>query len=179
MLIDVRDILKASGLAKAAEFAMDAESCGISTGDADCRFTAPVSVNAELTNVKGMIRVKGAVATSYETYCARCLKTIACEISKPFENEYVQYGSLGEVTAEDAEVFEYSDKEIDISLAIREAVLLEIPFRHLCSEGCLSLCPTCGKDLNEGECSCAQPEGDIRFEALRALYKDEGDENDG
>ena len=170
MQIDVRDILKASGLAKNVEFESDAEGCGISGDDSECEFTEKFIVTAELTNVKGMIRVKGAVKTGYRTYCARCLKNIRRGIDKAFEYEYVQFGSLGEVTAEDAEVFEYSDKEIDISPAVREAVLLDIPFRHLCGEECLSLCPTCGKDLNEGNCGCVRPEGDIRFEALRALY---------
>ena len=170
MFIDVRDILKASGLVKTVDLEMTPDSCDISGADADCEFTEPLRVVAELTNIKGMIRVKGVVKTGYSTYCARCLKAVRRVVEKTFENEYVRFGSLGDVSAEDAEVFEYSDKEIDVGLAVREAVLLDIPFKHLCDDGCLSLCPICGKDLNEGACGCARSSGDIRFSALNNYF---------
>lgn len=173
MLIDVRDILKASGLAKTVELEATPEGCGISGPDADCEFTEPFRVAAELTNIKGLIRVKGTVGTGYDTYCSRCLKPIHRKINKNFESEFVRRGSLGGVSAEDAEVFEYSEKEIDVGLAVREAVLLEIPFKHLCSADCLSLCPICGKDMNEGACGCEPPAGDARFSALKNFFAEQ------
>ena len=30
-----------------------------------------------------------------------------------------------------------------------------------------TICPQCGKDLNEGECGCRQDKGDPRWDALR------------
>lgn len=172
MLIDVRDILKASGLSKTAELEITAGGCGIAGTEGECEFSELFLVKAELTNIKGIIRAKGFVSTGYGTYCARCLKPVHIKIEREFDDEYVQFGSLGAVSAEDAEVYEYSDKEIDIGLAVRDAVLLGIPIRHLCREGCLSLCPVCGKDLNEGACSCGQPSGDIRLAGLAAFFED-------
>ena len=173
MLIDVRDILKSSGLSKKIELEFSADACDIKKSDSDCDFSEPLFVKAELSNIKGMIRAKGAVCTGYKTYCARCLKPIHIEIDRSFDNEYVQFGSIAPVSAEDAEVYEYSDKEIDIGISVREAILLDLPIRHLCSDDCLSLCPICGKDLNEGECGCDQPVGDIRFDALKGFFDDE------
>jgi len=173
MLIDVRDILKASGLSKTVELEFTADGCGISESDSEFKFNELFKVKAELANVKGMIRVKGHVQTGYDSFCARCLKPVHINLSKDFDDDYVQYGTLGTVLAEDAEAYEYSDKEINIGLAVRDAVLLELPIRHLCSEDCKSLCPICGKDLNEGECGCEQPVGDIRFGVLNALLKNE------
>lgn len=170
MLIDVRDILKESGLCKTVELEFTAEGCGISGSDGEAVFSEPFRVKAGLTNIKGIIRVKGSVSTGYDTYCARCLKPLHIKIDSGFDEEYVQYGSLGEVTAEDAEVYEYSDKEVNVGYAVRDAVLLEIPIRHLCGGGCLSLCPLCGKDLNEGKCACAQPVGDMRLAGLGAYF---------
>ena len=177
MFIDVRDILKTSGLSKTVELEASAPDMGLSDNEGGCEFDEPLRITAELANIRGIVRVKGAIKTAYKSYCARCLKPVRVIVDKRFDDEYVRFGSMGEITAEEAEVFEYSDKEIDISLAVREAVLLEIPIRHLCGEDCRSLCPYCGRDLNEGICGCEKPVGDIRFAALEKLKEkfDAGD----
>ena len=173
VLIDVRDILKASGLSKTIELETTADCCGIMDSETECDFGEAIHVKAELFNIKGMIRAKGNVRTGYMTYCARCLKSVHMEIFREFDDEYVRYGVPGPVSAEETDVYEYSDKEIDIGLSIRDAVLLDLPIRHLCSEGCLSLCPICGKDLNDGPCVCEEPIGDVRFEALKSLLEND------
>ena len=176
MLIDVRDILKASGLSKTVELETTAECCGIADSETDCDFNETFRVRAVLTNIKGMIRAKGEIRTGYSTVCARCLKPVHVAVCSEFDDEYVRYGVPGSISAEETDVYEYSDKEIDIGYAIRDAVLLDIPIRRLCSEDCLSLCPFCGKDLNEGPCDCGQPAGDNRFEALKTLTYDSAGE---
>jgi len=169
VLIDVRDILKSSGLSKTIELEFTAAECGIpEPGDGSC-FSQPFHLKAELSNIKGIIRVKGGVKTMYDAYCARCLKPLRVTLEEDFDDGYVQYGTLGPVSAEDAEVFVYSDKEIDVGCSVREAALLGVPIRHLCGENCLSLCQICGKDLNEGDCGCERAAGDARFAALGAL----------
>ena len=177
MRIDVRDILKESGLSKFVEAEISASDIGIEASAGECEFDERFFVFAELANIKGIIRAKGTVKSGYQTYCARCLKPVRRTVDKTFDDEYVRLGALGAVTAEEAEVYEYSDKEIDLGPALREAVLLEIPIRHLCRDDCLSLCPYCGKDLNEGACGCEALAGDMRFAALGALL--EGDGTDG
>ena len=171
MLVDVRDILKSSGLSKTVELEFEAAGCGLENTENGYVFNEPFYVRVELSNIKGMIRAKGTINSKYETFCARCLKTIHASIDKEFDDEFVQFGSLNPVSIDVAEVYEYSDKEIDIGRAVRDAVLLDMPIRILCSEDCKSLCPICGKNLNEGECGCKQPSGDIRFEALRSLIE--------
>jgi len=171
MLVDVRDILKSSGLSKTVELECSAGGCDIAELDGECAFMDLFDVRAVLSNIKGIIRAKGTVKTVYITHCARCLKTLRVDLYKEFDDEFVQYGTLGPVSAEDAEVYEYSDKEIDIGLAVRDAVLLGVPIRHLCGEDCLSLCQICGMDLNDGLCGCEQPSGDIRLAALGAYFE--------
>jgi len=171
MLVDVRDILKSSGLNKTVEMAFSADGCDIVGSDGEYAFPELFNVRVTLSNIKGIIRVKGTVKTVYDAYCARCLKVFRVNLDKDFDEEFIQYGALGPVSAEDAEVYEYSDKEVDVGLAVRDAVLLEMPIRHLCSEACRSLCRICGKDLNDGGCECVQPSGDIRLAALGAYFE--------
>ena len=198
--IDIRDILKASGLTKRVAFSVGAGECGLGAGKAgnagnaanvgkaanagkggggdggggggfggeaaDCVFDEPLAVRAELANVNGIIRVKANLRASYRTCCARCLKALRVPIDKDFEEEFVDV-----VTARMSDdMYTYAEKELDMSEALRDAALLEIPIRHLCKEDCKSLCPQCGKDLNEGGCGCgcadAQDGADARFAAL-------------
>jgi len=58
---------------------------------------------------------------------------------------------------------------IDIADDVRQTLLLAVPLKLLCSENCRGLCPTCGKNLNEGECSCRNDVGDPRWDVLRNL----------
>lgn len=64
---------------------------------------------------------------------------------------------------------EYTGKEIDLSPAIREQVLLQIPSSPLCREDCKGLCPKCGKDLNAGDCGCDRAVMDPRWAALKGI----------
>ncbi|MEW6075505.1 MAG: DUF177 domain-containing protein [Candidatus Omnitrophota bacterium] len=47
------------------------------------------------------------------------------------------------------------EQEINMDKDIREYIMLEYPIKTLCKPGCKGLCPQCGKNLNEGGCSCA------------------------
>ena len=44
----------------------------------------------------------------------------------------------------------------DLTGDIRENLLLNMPMRIKCRENCKGLCPSCGANLNEGECSCGK-----------------------
>ena len=171
MRIDVRDILKTSGLSKTVDLELTPGSCGINGPESGCEFSEAFLVRAELCNIKGIIRVKGIVRTGYSTYCARCLKPVYIPLEQEFDDEYAPFGALGPVSAEDADVYEYSDKEVDVGVAVRDAILLNLPIRHLCGEGCLSLCQVCGKDLNEGGCGCVQTGADARLAPLNAYFR--------
>ena len=36
-----------------------------------------------------------------------------------------------------------------------EDIFLDLPAKFLCKEDCKGICFTCGKNLNEGQCSCS------------------------
>jgi uncharacterized protein len=46
--------------------------------------------------------------------------------------------------------------------------VLNMDSRLICSEDCKGVCPRCGKDLNQGSCSC-EKEVDPRLAALKQL----------
>ena len=59
--------------------------------------------------------------------------------------------------------------EIDISRDAQDALLLAVPTRFLCHDGCLGLCSRCGADLNKESCSCSSDGIDPRWEALKGI----------
>jgi uncharacterized protein len=61
---------------------------------------------------------------------------------------------------------------VDLTEAIRQQVLLNIPMVTLCKEECAGLCSQCGHDLNLGPCDC-EPEVDSRFSILKTLLQNE------
>ena len=46
--------------------------------------------------------------------------------------------------------------DVELDDIIVPELILSMPMKELCSEDCRGLCPRCGKDLNDGECGCAE-----------------------
>ena len=62
-----------------------------------------------------------------------------------------------------------TEANLQMPPAVREQILLYIPSSPLCREDCPGLCPSCGKDLNEGECGCDRAVMDPRWAALKGI----------
>ena len=101
------------------------------------------------------ILVRGSLRAVVEADCARC--------NRPFD--------LVVEVPDFAETFEMprTDAGLDITDALREAVILESPAFPVHDPDCKGLCPKCGADLNDGPCACPPGTGDFRWSALDAL----------
>jgi uncharacterized protein len=58
---------------------------------------------------------------------------------------------------------------LEVAAWARDAVAEALPPAILCDAQCAGLCATCGANLNEGPCGCAQPAPDSRWSALAEL----------
>ncbi len=120
------------------------------------------------------IRLVGKLATAIEVACARCLEPVRQEVQRDFELLYRPQGA--DKTKEDAsvskgetEISYYEGDGLLLEDVLREQLLLAIPYRVLCQENCKGLCPSCGRNLNSGECSCEEARPDPRWNALGNL----------
>ena len=75
------------------------------------------------------------------------------------------------LTYDELDIGFYRNDELDLSGVVSEQVVLEIPMKPVCREGCRGLCPQCGADLNEANCGCDHTVSDPRFAALAELKK--------
>jgi len=120
------------------------------------------------------IRLDGELKTSVELPCARCLEPVVEKIERKFDLLYRPQGvDAGKeelsVTGAEAEIGYYQGEGLLLEDALREQVLLALPLKVICREDCKGLCPHCGANLNDGQCSCADPPEDPRWTALKDL----------
>ena len=120
------------------------------------------------------IRIAGGLKTRVELSCARCLEPIAQDLARNFDLLYRPQGSDAgkeemSVTAAEAEVSYYQGEGLLLEDVLREQVLLAVPLKAVCREDCKGLCPHCGQNLNQGQCNCAEPVKDPRWEALKDI----------
>ena len=66
----------------------------------------------------------------------------------------------------------YRGDEIELAGYFLELIVLALPVKPLCGEGCLGLCPSCGVDRNVEACDCAGPVSISPFSVLADLRKD-------
>lgn len=114
--------------------------------------------------------VEGKISASVHTRCARCL----CPVEEPIEAAVHEIFTK-EPDPQDPDQRPLDGHEIDLSDIVRDALLLELPLRFLCSADCKGLCPVCGVNMNNERCTC-QEEGLTRpnpFSALSELLTED------
>jgi uncharacterized protein len=143
-------------------------------------------VRARLTKIGRSVLVQSRFTVPLEGQCKRCLKKVRLDEPIELTLTYVPREAPPEPArrpghdrseAEPAASFEpetvdeepYSGKTIDLAPALREQILLAVPPSPVCDESCKGLCPTCGKDLNAGDCGCEKTAIDPRWAALKSI----------
>ena len=120
------------------------------------------------------LRLRGRLSVGLELPCARCLDPVQQEVEREFELLYRPLGvDAGRdeisVTDAEAEIGYYQGDGILLEDALREQVLLALPLKVTCRADCRGLCPQCGKNLNQEQCSCSAPVEDPRWAALKDI----------
>ena len=120
------------------------------------------------------IRVKGKLETSLEVPCARCLDPVVHPVERSFDLLYRPLGIDSghaelSVTDAEAEIGYYEGEGLLLEDTLREQVLLALPLKTICREDCKGLCPHCGKNLNEVQCSCVDAVEGPRWSALKEI----------
>jgi uncharacterized protein len=145
--------------------------------DPELRQLSPARVDgrADLLASVDEIRVRGRLTVEVGSECERCLELARFPLDRRFDLFYSPAGSAvpeaGEMAlkAGEVEIAFYEGEGIDLTEILREQVLLALPMQRLCQSGCRGLCPACGSNRNQVECSCVQEVVDDRWAALRNL----------
>jgi len=163
--VDLRELAQGGGGAVDTQGELKQDDPALEGVDISLR--EPVSVTGRLQSIgEGRFYWHGTARTVVEGECRRCLTPVAT----PLQLE------IGALFTQDPEALDDPDSypvapdaaEIDVTLAVREELLLAAPRYMLCREDCKGFCPQCGNDLSAGPCGCA-PVADARWQPLQAL----------
>ena len=105
--------------------------------------------------------VRGSLEQDFEAVCSRCGGDFDFTVKVPSFTTSLEVDEKSEF--------------VDLTDEIRESIILHLPTYPVCREDCRGICPTCGKNLNEGDCSCVADRGDDRWNVLDSLRKDKED----
>jgi uncharacterized protein len=133
-------------------------------------FSGSLSLNKRGIEVKVAGTLKGAIVLT----CDRCLAEYEFPIDLSFNLILRPRSSLNleetkELSIEELDVSFYDDDFIAFAELLREEVMLAIPYKTLCREDCKGICQVCGKNLNEGPCSCRVFKKSSPFAILKDL----------
>lgn len=120
----------------------------------------------EFTRINRGIFARGQLHSQAQLECARCLETFSQPLDLHLE---AQFG-LPPIKLQGESIFPIGVKGmLDLTEALREQTLLNLPMRPLCKPDCGGLCVECGKNLNEGPCECVKEIIDPHLVRLRDL----------
>lgn len=169
LTIEVRDLSRRAGEMKRVERTVAAPAdmgiamIGVPEG-------SDLDLDLRLESVVEGVLVSGTAGAALTGSCARCL--IDLDDHEQFDVQELYYWP-GRDAEEDA-LF-VVDETVDLDPAIRDAVVLNLPFSPLCRDDCLGLCPSCGADLNADPTHDHGQKIDPRWADLAQLDLDGGD----
>ena len=139
----------------------------------------PVVARLTIERVGKRFLVSGTISTVLKLQCDRCLGLY----SKGLEGKFQLFlepmaGALEseeevELVEDDMGIDLLPREEVDLEGIVKEQIYLSLPMKTLCKEDCLGLCPVCGTDLNQGQCTCHMSKGHPAFMELKKLLQGE------
>ncbi|MCQ2434912.1 MAG: DUF177 domain-containing protein [Oscillospiraceae bacterium] len=146
-LISVKPLLYRAGEKKELSVTIDAETAA--QYGLECQ-TLP-TIQGMLENQAGVLFLRYHVSCIPALECDRCLSPVTTPIEEDFSHVVVTQTASEQ---NDSEYLLASDAMLDLAEAVMTDLRLSLPTKTLCSPDCKGLCPMCGCNRNESECSC-------------------------
>lgn len=135
---------------------------------------APVEFSGEIFREGEKAIMSGNLKAVASFECTRCLTPFDMDLNISFRAVFVSSDSepdapeieLGEDELDESVV---EGGQIDLNDVVREQLLLALPEKNFCRDGCQGLCVKCGENLNLIDCKCADEDVDPRWAALKNL----------
>jgi uncharacterized protein len=149
MRLNLDDLCLRGGQRHVCAYTVDIEP--VVLGGAKYDVVVPDGVTLSAERIAGGYLVHLELVAKVLGPCSRCLKETLLQVFAE-EEEFVPTAAGGWTESETSAFVE--GMTVDVSGLTREALVLAIPDRVLCSTECKGLCAECGADLNKAECGC-------------------------
>ncbi len=151
MLLNLDDLGLRAGQRHDTVYGMDIAP--ITFGGAEFVAVVPEGVHVIVERIAGGHLLRLDMTAKVFGPCSRCLAEVCRELHAEQE-EFIPSADGGWADSESVSSPFVEGMVVDLTGLSREAVVLALPDRVLCSEDCRGLCSTCGAELNKGGCAC-------------------------
>ena len=176
LVVDIVDLPRATGSVKNLQIRTPApadlgtEVIGVPEGSA-------VVLDAQLTSMEDGVLARGRADVHVHGRCVRCLRDLDEDRTIAFDElYYLPQAAKAQVAEDDEEaddLFLVGETDLDLELALRDALVLTLPFQPLCRQDCAGLCSQCGERLDDLPPDHHHEQLDPRWSALAALLPEQ------
>lgn len=162
MILDLKSIFANVGKEILIDYSLDMSDTDFSGG---YPLKTPVSVKGKVYNRAGVVELFLSMNYDFDAPCDRCG-------TQTVRNHGVELERMLATSIEGEEsdtIITVPDMKLDVDELVFTEVFLSLPTKHLCKETCRGYCFNCGKNLNEGDCSCKSDDVDPRLAKLKDL----------
>ncbi len=162
MIIDLKHIFVTDNSSLPLKYALDLSDIDYM---GEYPLKKPVEIVGEITNKASLVRLEAVITFEFDASCDRCgtrtAKTHSLRVEKSLATS---------IEGEDSDtILTVPDMKLNLDELLYTETVTNLPMKHLCDEACKGICSKCGKNLNDGECSCNKKEIDPRLAALAEL----------
>ena len=128
-----------------------------------------ITAKGVMTGAGEEVSVRADVTATMHSRCVRCLEDVEMPMSASFDAVFAR-----KPDPDDPDLYCFEASTVELTDAVRDALIMEIPMVILCSEDCKGLCPVCGVNRNIQSCTC-QEGGEVAnpFAALKAIVQND------
>ncbi len=148
---------------------------GLSNG---LQLKGPVRLEVTLVGGDRRVMLHAQIQADIETVCDMCLTPVSYLLDFEIDEVLMSAHDVdvlsehgGDREKMESENWIYDDVHLDLNYLVLNAILTQLPLRHLCRPDCKGLCPHCGVNLNDGPCDCENTEIDPRWAILAQLQE--------
>lgn len=160
MRLDLREIIEIPGAS--LPFSCEMETDGLDF-PAVRSYRGKPRAQGRVYNEAGVLHLEGKLTAELTCICDRC----GADFDSVKETE-LRAVIVEEESEEFPEYFVLEGNELDMDELLSTCLILDMETKFLCREDCKGLCPTCGRNLNDGPCACRK-QTDPRFAVLEQL----------
>lgn len=126
-----------------------------------------VAVKGVCVGTGDTVGIEASAAAKVVSRCARCLEEVVLPLTAEMDVEFTR-----QPDPENPDQYVFEGFTLDLTDAVRDALVLELPLRFLCRADCKGLCSRCGVNLNTGSCTCQEGIDEMNpFAALRSIVE--------
>ncbi|MFS0727797.1 YceD family protein [Paenibacillus sp. 1P07SE] len=168
MILRIQDVLS-KGMPQPFHASLDVSD--LLKGRKDVLEAGPLAVRLDALPEARVVRLEGEMSIDVAFACSRCLEPANEHLDIAFSERF-KLAVPESAAPPEEDVIVVEEDKFDLEPYLEEALLLHLPFVPLCSDTCKGLCPQCGVNRNETDCSCSGERIDPRMAALKDLFKD-------